>query len=65
MDVKARKDCQEAMMAFRRVVFALTSQVKAQSTRMIPRTKARESSKKDKARKKLILNSETPEKVGY
>ena len=30
-DAKARKDCQKAMMAFRRVVFALTSQIKAQS----------------------------------
>ena len=52
---KARRACQEAMMAFRRVVFALTSERKAQ-TRIIPRTKARESSKKEKARKKLILN---------
>ena len=54
-DAKARKDCQKAMMPFRKVVFALTSQIKAQG-RIIPRTKARESSKKEKARKKLILN---------
>ena len=41
-------------MAFRRVVFALTSQIKAQA-RIIPRTKARESSKKEEA-KKFIFN---------
>ena len=45
----------KAMMTFRRVVFALTIQIKAQA-RIIPRTKERESSKKEKARKKLILN---------
>ena len=54
-DAKARKACQKTMMAFRRVVFALTSQIKAQA-RIVPRTKARESSKKEKVRKKLILN---------
>ena len=43
-DAKARKACQKAMMAFRRLVFVLTSQIKAQA-RMIPRTKARGSSK--------------------
>ena len=36
-------------------VFALTSRIKAQA-RIIPRTKARESTKKEKARKTLILN---------
>ena len=54
---KARKACRMAMMAFRRVVFALTSQLKAQA-RIVSRTKARESSKKEKARKSLILNRE-------
>ena len=43
------------MMAFRRVVFTLTSQIKAQA-RIISRTKAKESTKKEKLRKKLILN---------
>ena len=43
------------MMAFRRVVFALTGQIKAQA-RISPSTKARESSQKEKARKKLILS---------
>ena len=43
------------MMAFRTVVFALTSQIKAQA-RVIPRTKARERTKKEKARKEVILN---------
>ena len=43
------------MMALRRVVFALTSHIKAQA-RIIPRTKARESTNKEQARKKLILN---------
>ena len=42
-------------MALRRVVFALASQIKAQA-RIIPRTKARERTKKEKARKELILN---------
>ena len=43
------------MMALRRVVFALTSQTKAQA-RIIRRRMARDSTKKEKARKKLILN---------
>ena len=42
---KGKKDCQKAMMAFRRVVFALTSQTKAQA-RIIPRTKVEERTKK-------------------
>ena len=54
-DAKTRKDCQKAMMALRRVVVALTIQIKAQA-RIIPRTKARESPKTERARKKLILN---------
>ena len=54
-DRRARKACQKAMMAFSRVVFALTSQIKAQA-RMIPRTTAKERTKKGKARKELILN---------
>ena len=52
---KARKACQTAMMAFRREVFALTSQIKAQA-RIIPRTKVRERTKKEKARKELFFN---------
>ena len=43
------------MMAFGRVVFALTSQIKAQA-RIIPRTKARERTKKEKVKKEPILN---------
>ena len=43
------------MMAVRRVVFALTTQTKAQ-TRIITRTKAKERTKKEKARKELIVN---------
>ena len=54
-DRKARKACQKAMMAFRRVVFSLTSPTKAQA-RIIPRTKARERTKKEKGRKEHILN---------
>ena len=46
-DAKARKACQKAMMAFRRVVFTLTSQRKAQA-RIVPRTKAREGSQRGK-----------------
>ena len=42
-------------MAFRKVVFALTSQIKAQA-RITPRTKAKERTKQEKARKALILN---------
>ena len=50
-----RKDRQErlfnrAMMASRRVVFALSSQTKAQA-RIIPRTEVEERTKKEKARK--------------
>ena len=41
------------MVVFRRVVIALTSQIKAQA-RIIPRTEAED--KKEKARKELILN---------
>ena len=39
----------------RKVVFAITSQIKAQA-KIISRTNARESHKKERARKKLILN---------
>ena len=39
-DALARKDCQEATTAFRRVVFALTSQMKVQA-RIISRTKGK------------------------
>ena len=54
-ETKARKACQKAMMTIRRVVFALTTQTKAQA-RIITRTKAKERTKKEKARKELILN---------
>ena len=54
-DAEARKVCHKTMMAFRRVVFALTSQIKAQA-RIISRRKAKETTKKEKVRKKLILN---------
>ena len=51
-----RKQRQERLeMAIRRVVFALTTQTKAQA-RIITRTKAKERTKKEKARKELILN---------
>ena len=50
-----RKACQKAMVAFRRVVFSITSQMKAQA-RIFPRTKARGKTQKEKARKELILN---------
>ena len=52
---KGRKACQKAMMAFRRVVFALTRQTKAQA-RIIPRTKVEERTKKVKAREEHVLN---------
>ena len=42
-------------MASRRVVFALTSQIKAQA-RIIPRTETKERTIKEKARKELIPN---------
>ena len=56
----------KAMMAFRRVVFALTRQIKAQA-RIIPRTKARERTKQEKARKTQsgLSASETPNEEGY
>ena len=54
-EIKARKACRKAMMAFRRVVFALTSQMEAQA-RTTPRTKAKERPQKERARKALILN---------
>ena len=54
-ETRARKACQKAMMAIRRVVFALTTQTKAQA-RIITTTKAKERTKKEKARKELILN---------
>ena len=54
-ETKARKACQKAMMATRSVVFALTSQTKAQA-RIITRTKAKERTKKEKARKELIFH---------
>ena len=46
---KARKACRMAMMAFRRVVFALTSQLKAQA-RIVSRTKARGKFQKGKGK---------------
>ena len=52
-DVRARS--QKAFIAIKRVVFVLSSHIKVQA-RIIPRTKARESSKKEKAKKKLILD---------
>ena len=65
---KARRACQKAMMVFRRVVFALTSQIKAQA-RIIPKTKARERTKKEKARRAYpqsgLAASETPNESGY
>ena len=69
MDAKARKAFQKAMMAFRRVVFDLTRQIKAQA-RIIPRTKAKESSKKENSRKWLIPQSglsasAAPEQEGH
>ena len=64
-----QKDCQKAMMAFKRVVFAITSLKKAQS-RIIPGTKARESSKKEKGKEEAHPQSglsapETPNEEGY
>ena len=50
---KERKACQKAMMVFRRVVFALASPVQA---RTFTKTKARERTKKEKARKEPFLN---------
>ena len=47
---KARKACQKATMAFRRVVFLLYQ------ARIKSRTMARERTKKEEARKELILN---------
>ena len=66
---KARKACQKAMMAFRMVVFALTSQTKAQA-RTIPRTKARERTKKGKGEERAypqsgLSASDTPYEDGY
>ena len=46
------------MMASARVVFAPTSPKKEQA-RIIPRTKARERAKKEKARKELFLNPDS------
>ena len=64
-----RKACQKAMMAFRRVVFALTSQIEAQA-RIKPRTKARDRTKREEARKGAfpqsgLSASETPNEEGY
>ena len=52
---KARKACQRAMMASRRVVFALTSPTKVQA-RIFPRTKGRERTQKERARKEPFPN---------
>ena len=52
---KANKACQEAMMVFRRVVFALTSPTKVQA-RTFTKTKAVERIKKEKAEWEPILN---------
>ena len=51
-DAKARKDCQKAMMAFRRVVFTLTSKIKS----AVKDYHQNKSKGKEKARKKLTLN---------
>ena len=45
-------------VAFRRVVFALTSQTKAQA-RIIHRTKVEERTKEEKAGRELILNPDS------
>ena len=68
-DAKARKDCQKAMMALRRVVFAFASQIKAQA-RITPRTKATESPQKGRGKKEPhrqsgLSASETSEEEGY
>ena len=52
---KAIKASQQAVVAFRRVVFALSSQMKTK-VRITPRTLAEERTKKEKARKELVLN---------
>ena len=51
---KARKAGQKATMAFRRVAFALTSQIKVQAKTL--RTRRKERTKQEKARKEFILN---------
>ena len=56
------------MMAFRRLVFALTNQIKAQA-RIITRTKAKEWTKKRKSKERAYLQSglsasETPNEEG-
>ena len=66
---KARKACQKAMIAIRRVVFALTSQTKAQA-RIISRTKAKERTTKEKGKEGTYPQSgfsasETPNEKLY
>ena len=66
---KQERLVKKARMAIRKVVFALTTQTKAQA-KIITRTKAKEKTKEEKARKELILNpefsaSETPNEKGY
>ena len=66
---KARKAGQKAMMALRSVVFALTSQIKAQA-REKPRTKARKRTKMEKGKEGAhrqcgLSVSETPNEEGY
>ena len=68
-EINARKACRKAMMAFRRVVFALTSQMEAQA-RITPRTKANQRPQKKRVRKAAQLQSgisasETPNEEGY
>ena len=52
---EARKAFRKVMKAFRKVVFALTNQKRVQ-TMICTRTKAKERTKKARARKVLILN---------
>ena len=52
---KARKACQRATMASRRVVFALTSTTKVHA-RIFSKTKAEERITKEKAKKEPFLN---------
>ena len=54
----ARSACQKAMMAFRRVVFALTNRTKMQA-RTFTKTKAERRTKKEKAKKELIPNPDS------
>ena len=68
-DAKARKACQKAMMPFKRVVFALTSHIKAQA-RIIHRKKSKGKYQKVTGKKEAhpqsgLSASEAPEEEGY